>query len=329
MPWWAWFGFFAFITVMLALDLGVFHRKSHAVSVKEALVWSGVWALLAFAFNALVWVWRGPELGQQFLASYLIEKSLSVDNIFVFILIFTYFKVSDIFQHKVLFWGIIGAVLMRTVFILAGVSIVEKFHWLLYFFGAFLVYTGIKLALPSKEEEVNPDNNIAVRLYKKFFPVAPSSNDGKFFTRINGKLMATPLFIVLLVVETTDVIFALDSIPAVLSITKDGFVALTSNIFAILGLRSLYFALNGIMGLFRYLKVGLSFILAFIGAKMLIEPWLHVDTSVSLIVIASVLMTSILMSFLIPKGENEVLERPEQMGQADKPSQKNDTSTPN
>lgn len=300
MPAFAWFGFFTLIAGMLALDLGVFHKKEHAVSVKEGLVWFGVWSSTAFVFALGVWKYMGVELAQQFVGAFLIEKCLSVDNIFVFILIFSYFKVKPEYQHKVLFWGIIGAILMRIVFILLGVSIVNSFHWVLYIFGAFLLFTGIKMAIPKRDDdEVNPDNNIAIKLYKKFFPVSDKDDGGKFFTRKDGLLMATPLFIVLLVIETTDLVFALDSIPAVLAITSNGFVALTSNVFAILGLRSLYFALNGVMQLFRYLKIGLSIILSFIGIKMLIQPWYKVDTSISLITIASILTTSVLMSLLI------------------------------
>jgi tellurite resistance protein TerC len=300
MPAFAWFGFFTLIAGMLALDLGVFHKKEHAVSVKEGLVWFGVWSSTAFVFALGVWKYMGIELAQQFIGAFLIEKCLSVDNIFVFILIFSYFKVKPEYQHKVLFWGIIGAILMRIVFILLGVSIVNSFHWVLYIFGAFLLFTGIKMAIPKRDDdEVNPDNNIAIKLYKKFFPVSDKDDGGKFFTRKDGLLMATPLFIVLLVIETTDLVFALDSIPAVLAITSNGFVALTSNVFAILGLRSLYFALNGVMQLFRYLKIGLSIILSFIGIKMLIQPWYKVDTSISLITIASILTTSVLMSWLI------------------------------
>ena len=300
MPAFAWFGFCTLIAGMLALDLGVFHKKEHAVSVKEGLVWFGVWSSTAFVFALGVWKYMGVELAQQFIGAFLIEKCLSVDNIFVFILIFSYFKVKPEYQHKVLFWGIIGAILMRIVFILLGVSIVNSFHWVLYIFGAFLLFTGIKMAIPKRDDdEVNPDNNIAIKLYKKFFPVSDKDDGGKFFTRKDGLLMATPLFIVLLVIETTDLVFALDSIPAVLAITSNGFVALTSNVFAILGLRSLYFALNGVMQLFRYLKIGLSIILSFIGIKMLIQPWYKVDTSISLITIASILTTSVLMSLLI------------------------------
>ena len=301
MPLWAWAAFFTFITAMLALDLGVFQRESHVVTMKEALGWCVVWVVLAFGFGALLWQWRGPEPAQQFLAGYLIELCLSVDNVFVFILVFAYFKVEPRYQHRVLFWGIIGAVVMRAIFIVVGVSVIARFHWILYIFGAFLVYTGVKMALPSKEAEVDPEHNFAVNLFRKFYPVAPHNDRGHFFTIHQGRRMATPLFIVLIVIETTDLVFALDSLPAVLAITKDSFVALTSNIFAILGLRSLYFALSGIMGLFRYLKIGLALILVFIGVKMLGEHWFKVSTGVSLGVIGGVLTTSILMSWLIPQ----------------------------
>lgn len=302
LPWWAWAGFFTFISAMLALDLGVLQREAHEVKMKEALGWCAVWFSLALAFNGLIWWWRGPAPAQEFLAAYLVELCLSVDNVFVFILVFAYFKVAPRYQHRVLFWGILGAVIMRAVFILVGVSVIARFHWILYIFGAFLVYTGIKMALPSKEEvDVNPEHNFAVRLFRRFFPVSDKTHGGDFFVRENGRNVATPLFIVLIVVETTDVVFALDSLPAVLAITRDGFIALTSNVFAILGLRSLYFALNGVMQLFRYLKVGLALILTFIGIKMLIESWVHVSIGISLAVIAGVLTTSIVASLLIPE----------------------------
>jgi len=293
---------------MLALDLGVFHRGSQVVKTKEALIWCGVWAALAFGFCGLLLVWRGGETAQQFLAGYLIELCLSVDNVFVFILVFAYFRVPQEWQHRVLFWGIIGAVVMRAIFILVGVSVLARFHWIIYIFGAFLIYTGIKMALAGNSgEEVHPEKNIAVRLFRRIFPVSPAMDGGRFFTRIDGRRVATPLFVVLIVVETTDLVFALDSLPAVLAITQDGFVALTSNIFAILGLRSLYFALNGIMQLFRYLKLGLAVILIFIGVKMMIEYFhITITTTVSLSVIAGVLLTSVLASVLIkehPKSE--------------------------
>ena len=304
LPWWAWAGFFAFITVMLMIDLGVFQRESHEVKMKEALTWCLIWFTLALSFNGLIWWWRGARLAQEFLASYLVELCLSIDNVFVFILVFAYFKVAPRYQHRVLFWGIIGAVIMRAVFILVGVSVIARFHWILYVFGAFLVYTGIKMALPNKEEvDVDPDHNPAVRLFRRFFPVTTKSHGGDFFLKENSKWAATPLFIVLIVIETTDLVFALDSLPAVLAITRDGFIALTSNIFAILGLRSLYFALNGVMQLFRYLKIGLALILTFIGVKMLIEAWIDISIGISLAVIGVVLATSVLMSVLIPENK--------------------------
>jgi tellurite resistance protein TerC len=306
LPLWAWAAFFLFIAAMLALDLGVLQREAHEVKMKEAIGWCVVWVTLALSFGGIMWWWRGAELAQQYLAGYLVELCLSVDNVFVFILVFSYFKVAPRYQHRVLFWGIIGAVVMRAVFILVGVSIINQFHWVLYLFGVFLVYTGIKMALPSSSEvDVDPNHNFVVRLFRRFYPVAPHNDHGRFFVRHDGRRMATPLFIVLIIIETTDVVFALDSLPAVLAITKDGFVALTSNIFAILGLRSLYFALNGIMQLFRFLKIGLAAILVFIGTKMLIEHWVNISTGASLAVIGSVLLLSVLASVLIKAPEKK------------------------
>jgi tellurite resistance protein TerC len=299
MPLWAWASFFGFIIAMLALDLGLLQRTPHAVTLKEALIWCVVWVALALGFNSLLYFWRGTEAAQQFLAGYLVELCLSVDNVFVFILVFAYFRVPDRFQHRVLFWGIIGAVIMRAVFILVGVGVIERFHWVLYLFGIFLVYTGVKMALPQSDEEIHPDKNIAVRMFRRFFPVSLAEDKGTFFVKENGRRAATPLFIVLIVIETTDLVFALDSLPAVLAITTDGFIALTSNIFAILGLRSLYFALNGVMQLLRYLKLGLAVILVFIGVKMLIDHWIEVSTGMSLGVIGGVLAMSILASVMI------------------------------
>ncbi len=302
MPLWAWGAFFLFIVAMLALDLGVFQREPHVMKMREALGWCGVWLGLALVFNTLLWWWHGAETGQEFLAAYLVELCLSVDNVFVFILVFAYFKVAPLYQHRVLFWGIIGAVLMRALFILVGVGVIHRFHWVLYFFGAFLVYTGVKMALPKKaDDEIDPEHNVAVRLFRRFFPVSPDFVAGHFFTRQAGRRVATPLFIVLIVIETTDLVFALDSLPAVLAITASGFVALTSNIFAILGLRSLYFALSGVMLLFRFLKIGLAVILIFIGGKMLLAHWFEISTAVSLGVIGGVLATAVLTSVLIPE----------------------------
>ena len=300
MPLWAWGAFLVFIAAMLALDLGVFQKKSRAVGMKEALGWCAVWFALAMGFNGLVFHHMGNEAALQWFTGYLVEICLSVDNVFVFIVIFSYFKVPAQHQHRVLFWGIIGAAVMRFAFIVAGVSLLERFHWLIYGFGVFLVITGIRMALP-KKEEIDPEKNIAVRLFRKFFPVTPEYDGGRFFSVHNGRKMATPLLIVLLVIETTDLAFALDSIPAVLAITSSAFIVFTSNIFAILGLRSLYFALHGVMGLFRYLGLGLAFILVFIGVKMLLGEVYPIGIGVSLAVIGVVLTLSVAASLFFPE----------------------------
>jgi tellurite resistance protein TerC len=304
LPLWAWIAFLTFIVAMLALDLGVFRRKSHEVSMKEALAWCAVWFSLAIGFNAIIYFWQGKEVALQFFTGYLVEICLSVDNVFVFILLFGYFRFPPEHQHRVLFWGIVGAVIMRAIFIGAGIALLNALHWLIYVFGAFLVYTGIKMALPGKEE-ANPEKNIAVRMARRMFPITPDYVGGKFFTRIDGRLFATPLFVVLLAIETTDVVFAVDSIPAILGITKNGFIVFTSNIFAILGLRSLYFALAGTMKLFRFLGLGLSVILVFIGVKMLLTYWdLHIEITHSLTFIGSILALSVIASLVFkPKGE--------------------------
>tara|TARA_B110000305_G_scaffold18819_2_gene17355 strand:- start:4168 stop:5085 length:918 start_codon:yes stop_codon:yes gene_type:complete len=300
LPLWAWGAFMLFIIAMLALDLGVFHRKSHEIGVKEALSWCGVWFSLAMGFNAIVWWWLGPDLGLKWTAGYLVEIALSVDNVFVFIVIFGFFKVPKEHQHRVLVWGIIGAAIMRFTFILAGIALLEQFHWLIYLFGAFLVFTGIKLALP-QGDDVDPEKNIAVRIFRRFYPVTKTYHGRNFFVIIDGIKKATPLFVVLLVIETTDVAFALDSIPAVLGITDVPFIVFTSNIFAILGLRSLYFTLNGVIDMFRFLNVGLALILVFIGIKMLVGGYYHISIGVSLGVIAAVLSIAVAASLLIPK----------------------------
>jgi tellurite resistance protein TerC len=300
MPWWAWTGFLAFVACMLALDLGVFNRKSHVVSLREALAWCAVWFGLAMAFNLLVSQKLGPQAGLEFFTGYIVELCLSVDNVFVFIVIFQYFRVDPRYQHRVLFWGILGAVVMRAIFIFAGISLINSVHWIIYVFGAFLVYTGIKLALPKKADGFEPEKNPAVRLARKFIPVTPHFHGGHFFVRAQGKRHATPMFLVLLIVETTDVMFALDSIPAVIAITRNEFIVFTSNIFAILGLRSLYFAVSGVMQLFRYLNVGLAIILVFVGGKMLASHYATVPIKISLGIIGAVLVASILASVLIP-----------------------------
>lgn len=304
MPWWAWVGFLAFVAVMLALDLGVFNRKAHVVSLKEALAWCAVWFGLAMAFNLLIAL-NLPDTATsrpalEFFTGYIVELCLSVDNVFVFIVIFQYFRVDPKHQHRVLFWGILGAVIMRAIFIFAGISLINRFHWIIYVFGAFLVYTGIKLALPKKDDGFDPEKNPAVRLARKFVPIANDFHGGHFFTRIGGRLHATPMFLVLLIVETTDVMFALDSIPAVIAITRNEFIVFTSNIFAILGLRSLYFAVSGVMQLFRFLNIGLAVILCFVGFKMLTAHIWKVEIHISLGIIGTVLAASILASVLIP-----------------------------
>ncbi|MBI4596030.1 MAG: TerC family protein [Candidatus Tectomicrobia bacterium] len=295
-----WVGFNIFVLAMLALDLGVFHRKSHAVKIKEALVWSGVWIILALLFNIGIYFWRGSEIAFQFLTGYLIEKSLSVDNIFVFLLIFSYFHVPALYQHKVLFWGIIGALILRAAFITVGVSLIQNFHWIIYLFGAFLIMTGIKMAL-QKDKEMHPERNPVIKLFRRLMAVTDHYEGSKFFLRKTGTYLATPLFIVLLVIETTDVIFALDSIPAILAITTDPFIVYTSNVFAILGLRALYFALAGVMELFHYLHYGLSGILVFVGAKMLVSGFYKVPVEVALGVIATILIISVIASIIRPR----------------------------
>jgi len=295
-----WLGFLAFVFLMLALDLGVFHRKSHEVKIKEALVWSAVWIGMALAFNYLIYFFMGREKALEFLAGYLIEKSLSVDNLFVFIMLFGFFNVEPKYQHKVLFWGILGALVMRAIFIFAGVALLNNFHWLIYLFGAFLVFTGLKMLTPN-HAKVDPDKNPLVRLVRKIFPVTTEMREGHFFVREKAKIFATPLFIVLIVVEFTDLIFAVDSIPAILAISKDTFIIFTSNVFAILGLRALYFALAGITQYFHFLKYGLAAILAFVGMKMIISGYFKVDIVVSLAVIFGILAIAILASVLFPQ----------------------------
>ena len=290
-----WIAFNFFVLAMLALDLGVFHRKAHIIRIKEALGWSAFWIALALLFNVGIYFWRGPQTALEFLTGYLLEKSLSVDNIFVFLLIFSYFRVPAISQHKVLFWGILGALIMRAIFIAAGVTLISKFHWLIYVFGAFLIFTGIKLAL-QKGKEIHPERNPVIKLFRRYMPVTGDYEESKFFVRRAGRVLATPLFIVLLVVETTDIIFAVDSIPAILAITPDPFIVYTSNVFAILGLRALYFALAGIMQLFHYLHYGLSAILIFVGVKMLLADVYKVPIGIALGVVAGILLVSVIAS---------------------------------
>ncbi len=296
-----WIGFHLFIFFMLALDLGVFNKRAHKIEVREALIWSGVWISLALVFNVFILVEFGKTKALEFLTGYVIEYSLSVDNIFVFILIFTYFSVKSQYQHKILFWGILGALIMRGIFIFAGVTLITRFHWIILIFGGFLVITGIKMLL-QKEVAVDPEKNKLLKVFRRFLPVTESLHGDRLFVRQNKKLFATPLFMVLLVIESSDLIFAVDSIPAVLAISKETFIVYTSNIFAILGLRSLYFAMSGIMGYFRYLKVGLAFVLTFVGLKML-SSYFHFEIPIilSLAIIISILLISVLASVLIKK----------------------------
>lgn len=300
-----WIGFHILIFTMLALDLGVFHKKTHRVPVKEALVWVVVWVTLAFLFNLFILFEFGKTKALEFLTGYVIEYSLSVDNIFVFILIFTYFGIKDQYQHKVLFWGILGALVMRGIFIFAGVALINRFHWIILIFGGFLVFTGIRM-LFSKDTEVDPQKNPIVRFFRKLMPVTHEIHGDKLFVKENNKLHATPLFLVLLVIESSDLIFAVDSIPAILAISKDSFIVYTSNVFAILGLRSLYFAIAGIMDFFRFLKVGLAFVLSFVGIKML-ASYFHFEIPIllSLTIIVSILLISILASILIKEKIRE------------------------
>jgi tellurite resistance protein TerC len=294
-----WTGFVIFIIVMLVLDLVVFNKKVHEVKMKEALLTSLFWILLAIAFNLGVWKYLGQQKAMEFLAAYLIEESLSIDNLFVFIMIFAYFQVEPKYQHRILFWGIVGAMLLRAVFIITGVALINKFHWVIYIFGGFLLFTGIRMALDTGAK-IEPDKNPVIKLVRRIFPVTTDHHQGSFFVRIDKKLFATSLFITLVMIEFTDLVFAVDSIPAVLSISKDPFIVYTSNVFAILGLRSLYFALSSIITYFRYLKYGLSAILFFVGVKMCISGFYKMPIGISLGVLVGILTLSIILSVLIP-----------------------------
>ncbi len=297
---WHWLAFGAFVVVVLVLDLFVFHRDSHEPTLRESALWTVIWCSLALAFNGLVWWWRGSEIAIQFLTGYLVEWSLSMDNVFVFAVVFSFFGVPLKYQYRVLFWGILGAVVMRLIFIVLGAALIERFDWVMPIFGAFLVYTAFKLATHG-DSDVNPDKNILLRIARKLFPVAKQTHGEKFFVVENGKRCITPLFLVLLVVESTDVLFAVDSVPAIFGITQDAFTVFTSNIFAILGLRALYFLLAGVMDMFRYLNYGLSAVLAFVGFKMLGDWWTghHMfDPAVSLLIILSLLAVSIIASLI-------------------------------
>ena len=297
---WFWVIFNAFVLLMLALDLGVFHKKLHVVSVEEALIWSGVWIFLALCFNGFIYYMFGEIKALEFFTGYVIEKALSVDNIFVFVLIFTYFQIPSIYQHKVLFWGIIGALIMRVIFIFAGVALLEKFHWTIYVFGGILIFTGIKMLL-EKDKKIEPDKNPLIKFFKKIMPTTNELHGDKFFIKQNNKNYATPLFIVLIMIEITDLIFAVDSIPAILAVTQDHFIVYTSNVFAILGLRSLYFALAHIIDRFKYLAVGLAIILVFVGLKMVSIDFYKIPIHFSLLIIISILIISVLFSLIKTK----------------------------
>lgn len=307
-----WIGFNLFVLAMLALDLGIFHKTAHEVKMKEAISWTLVWISLALLFNAAIyyfWDWMAPgslysnkEAALAFLTGYVIEKSLSVDNVFVFLMVFTYFHVPGVYQHKILFWGILGALVMRAVFIFAGVALITKFHWMIYIFGAVLIVTGIKM-VTQKGKKLEPEKNPVIKMFRKFFPVSDQYHADHFFAKLNGRTVATPMFLVLLFIETTDVIFAVDSIPAILAITKDPFIVYTSNVFAILGLRALYFALAGIMNLFHYLHYGLSVILVFVGSKMMAADLFKIPIETSLLVIVAILALSVAASILFPPAK--------------------------
>ena len=311
-----WIGFLVFIIIMLALDLFVFHKKNTEVKVKEALTWSAFWIALALVFNAGIYYFYDHTKAMEFFTAYVLEKSLSIDNLFVFIMIFGFFKIQPQYQHRILFWGIFGALVMRAVFIFAGIALITQFSWVMYIFGAFLIYTGIHMLAENNEaENFDPNKNIVIRLFRKIMPVTDDMTNHVFFVRKNKILHATPFFIVLLFIEASDLIFAVDSIPAVLSVSKDTFIVFTSNIFAILGLRSLYFALNGMMQFFYYLKYALSGILSFIGIKMCINEFgdefgysLHISNFVSLGVILTSLLIAILLSAYHKNKKEQITE---------------------
>lgn len=299
-----WLYFNLLVFALLGLDLFVLNRRDHIIGIREALGWSAFWIAVSLTFNYFVYVWRGEGPAVEFLTAYLLEKSLSVDNLFVFILLFNYFRVPPQYQHKVLFWGIIGALILRATFILVGVTLINKFAWTTYILGAFLVYTGVQLFRAGGEPEIHPEGNFLVRWVSRHLPVTRDFEGGKFFVRKEKLRFATPLFIVLLMVETTDVVFAADSIPAVLAVSRDPFIVYSSNVFALLGLRALYFALAGIIHLFHYLHYGLAMILIFIGGKMIATYWnIHLNDVTSLLVVGGLLLISMVASLLFPKRE--------------------------
>jgi tellurite resistance protein TerC len=293
-----WILFNLFVVVMLALDLGVLNRRAHTVSFREALGWSAMWVSLALAFAVVVYFWHGKRESLEFVTGYVIELSLSIDNLFVFLVLFRYFRVPREHQHKVLFWGILGALLMRGAFILAGVGLIRRFEWITYVFGILLIFSGLKLL--RGEQEIDPGKNPVLRLFRRWIPVTEEYEGGRFWVR-RDRIYGTPLLVVLLMVETTDVLFAVDSIPAILAITLNAFIVYTSNVFAILGLRSMYFALAGVIDLFQYLHYGLSVVLVFIGVKMLVSHYYRIPTGVALGVVVGVLGIAVLLSLILPK----------------------------
>jgi tellurite resistance protein TerC len=307
---WHWAGFILCVLIFLALDLGLFHRRARVVKFREAAAWSVFWFALAMAFAGAMAHWRGREEAVQFTTGYILELSLSLDNILVIALIFTWFRIPVQFQHRLLFWGILGALVMRGLMIAAGAELISQFDWVLYIFGAFLVFTGIKMLFSGKNT-VQPEKNLAQRLARKLFAVSPDLDGQKFFTRLDGRFALTPLALVLLLIETTDWIFAVDSVPAVFSVTRKAFIVFTSNIFAIIGLRSMYFMLAGALGYFRYLKIGLSVVLAFVGVKMLLDPHgqepkgfqVEIPTSVSLMTVATIIVIAIVLSVMVAERE--------------------------
>ena len=292
-----WIVFHVFVLGMLAIDLGVFHRKAHAVTTREATTWCAVWVTLGLLFNAGIYIWLGPEKGLEFFTGYLIEYSLSVDNIFVFIIILSYFSISPAHQHRVLFWGILGALVMRGIFIGTGALLLQLFHWVIYVFGAFLVFTGVKM-ITNDETSVHPEDNPVIKLLRRVMPISSEFEGQRFFVKREGKWAATPLFVVLLVIESTDLIFAVDSVPAIFAVSQDTFIVYTSNVFAILGLRSLYFLLAGVMDLFIYLRYGLGVVLGFVGIKMILADIYKIPIGLSLAVVAGILTISIVASLL-------------------------------
>jgi tellurite resistance protein TerC len=292
---WLWAGFVGFVLAMLALDLGVFHRKDHVVRTREALIWSGVWIALALLFGAGVFAWFGPEPGMEFLTGYFIEKSLSVDNLFVFVVVFAALGIPAVYQHRVLFWGILTALVLRAGMILGGAALLHRFHWLIYVFGGFLVLTGVKL-FRQRTESQDPEQSLPLRLVRRLVPSTSRLDGSAFFTRENGRRVATPLFLALAAVEFTDVVFAVDSIPAIFAVTDDPFIVFTSNVFAILGLRSLYFALAGMVDRFIYLKTGLAAVLVFVGLKMTAAGWIKIPAVASLLVVLGILAGAVVAS---------------------------------